>query len=744
MNPYATKYHNAGQSMGFLDHPIQLPLITIKFRTIISKGIHQLSASIIRTLIILLCTLTASTVIAENRLIHATSPYLLQHAHNPVDWYPWGKEALQRAKKENKLIFLSIGYAACHWCHVMERESFTDPATATLLNQHFISIKVDREERPDLDGYFMDILVALTGSGGWPLSMILTPDLQPIYGGTYFPPEPAYGKPSFKGILNFLQSEWHHNSDTILKQSQQITALLKKAHHLTSKMADESKTNLQDPRLLAVEFWQSRFDTQFGGLGEGKKFPQPSILSLFLRHAAHNKDIKQAEPALFSLQQMAAGGVRDQLGGAFHRYATDRRWLIPHFEIMLYDNALLARVYLEAFQLTGEERYALIVREILNDLLSRFRQPDGCFISSLDADSAGKEGIYYTWTQDEIVRILGKDQATPLMELVFDPIDGLVEGRSVLRLLDGINSLTHLRTQLHKSRAKLLDAREQRPAPAKDDKLLSSWNGLAISAFAKAAAVLQVPSYLFAAKTCMESLNRLSGAATVGQLSHSRRADRLSSEVFLDDYAFVIQALLDLYEATFDVRHLQQARKMANHMLDHFQPASGQPFQLTPKTKTTAIPVQTVLDDGVTPAGNSIALVVLQRLALLSEDQRFNKESKAIRDHLGKYVQNMAATVPELLHAWDFQAESALEVIMIGPRTDPIMPRFLHEVQRRLIPGLVLILVEPDQKVDAKAWPLLTGRTMINNKPTVYVCTNQVCRLPVNQVDELRRQLDAK
>ena len=679
---------------------------------------------------------------AENRLIHATSPYLLQHAHNPVDWYTWGPEALARAKKEKKLIFLSIGYAACHWCHVMERESFNDPATAALLNAHYISIKVDREERPDLDGHFMAVLTTMTDQGGWPLNMILTPALQPVYGGTYFPPEPAYGKPGFKAMLTAIHAEWQNDREKMYKQLEELSVWLKEKQRLKQKPVHGKA---RDPKKDALAFWRERFDPQHGGMGKANKFPQPLVLSLFLRHAAITREISQASPALQTLDRMAEGGIRDQLGGAFHRYAVDRRWQVPHFEIMLYDNALLARVYLEAFQLTGRPHYALVAQEILDDLLTRFRQPGGCFISSLDADSSGKEGLFYTWTEEEIVAVLGKTQASPFLELFFDPMDGMVEGRSVLRFLGRLEALPQSRVKLKRSQKALLAARKQRPAPQRDEKLLTSWNGLVISALARVGAVLQVKKYITAAQDCLEDINHHAKANPEGQLRHSRLGKKLTTNVFLDDYAFLAQATLDLYGANFDPRLLQQARTLASIMLDRFQPASGQPLQLTPKKQASAIPVRTVLEDGVTPAGNSVALVVLQRLALLSQDSRFEKESHAMRQYLADHLQTQAANnAPELLHAWDYQPETALEVIVVGPPDHPDSQNLLREIRRRLRPGLVLALLRPDQEVDAQAWPLLSGRTMLEGKPTAYVCRNMVCRLPVNRVEDLAKQLEGE
>ncbi len=684
------------------------------------------------------CGLLIGTAMADNPLREAISPYLVQQSTSPVYWYPWGEEALTRAKREQKLIFLSIGYPSCRGCLLMNRESFADPATVALLNTHFISIQVDREERPDLDGYFMTILTAMTGSGGWPINMILTPERQPVYGGGYFPLESGQKQPSLKAVLTTVVGEWKNDRGELVKRLGKMATWLAETHDLPPAQADSV-----DPRPGAATFWHARFNDQYGGIaGRESQSPQPLIVSLLLREAALHRQSQEGNLALLTLDQMAAGGVRDQLGGAFHHYAVDPRWQVPRFEIMLHDNALLARAYLEAFQWTGRPQYALVVREVLDDLLRRLRLPGGCFASSLAADNGTGEGKYYTWSAEEITAVLGKGDAEPFMELYFDPMEGLVEGRSVLRLLGGVETLVQSRQELHKSQQALLAAREKRPPLAQDDKILTSWNGLMISALARAGAVLQEEGYLAAARACLADLNRI--FPSPGQLRHSRRGDRLGTEVFLDDYAFLAQALLDLYEADFDRHHLDQAQALGQFMLDHFQPASGRPLQLTPKGEESAIPARTVLEEGSTPAGNSVALITLQRLASFSQEGRLEKEMEAIRNGLSGYLAKQAVGVPELLHLFDYQPDSAVEVVVVGARTDPNTQALLREIRQRLIPGLVLALLEPGQTVDQKAWPLLAGRKAMNGKPTAYVCRHRVCRMPVNGVADLVRELEGE
>ncbi|MBF0193881.1 MAG: thioredoxin domain-containing protein [Magnetococcales bacterium] len=680
----------------------------------------------------------SSTQKKANRLINETSPYLLQHAHNPVDWYPWGKEALKKAKDEGKIILVSIGYAACHWCHVMEKESFENEATAAILNKYFVAIKVDREERPDLDGHFMDILTTLTGSGGWPMNMFLTPDLQPIYGGTYFPPQAKHNLPSFNSVLKSLQKQWSGDRDEMLKHLDELQSFL--AKQLTPPKSGPAKKGGADPRQISVDFWQKRFDLKYGGFGDGTKFPQPSILSLVLRKAATEKNLEIAKPVLLTLDKMAAGGVRDQLGGSFHRYSVDRYWQVPHFEIMLYDNALLARTYLEAFTLTKKSRYQFVVRQILDDMLNRFRLESGCFISALDADSEGEEGLYYTWDEEEVIEILGEDTAVEFIDDFVDPIEGTIDGRSVLRLLSNIGNIDNTFLKHKESLQKLLAVRTKRVPPAMDDKIITSWNSLMVSALAKGGRVLQEPRYVKAAQVCMADL--LQNSFVKGKPRHSRRGEKVGDVVFLDDYATLIQALIDLYETDFNLNHLNTASKLTNEMLQRFATKPGQPLTLTPKDQPSDIPPQIVLNDGVTPTGNSSALVALHRLALFSSDEKLEVAASNRLHNLGSHLDENPASSSELLWALDFTPKSAIEVIIVGPFKNKATQQLITTVNKKFIPGLVLAGVDSETKPkDLKPWALL-NRSMIDNKPTAYVCKNLVCRLPVFSKDELEKMLD--
>ena len=674
-----------------------------------------------------------------NRLINETSPYLLQHANNPVDWYPWGPEALAKAKAEGKLILVSIGYAACHWCHVMERESFESESTAAILNKYFVAIKVDREERPDLDGHFMDILTSMTGSGGWPLNMFLTPDLKPVYGGSYFPPTARYNRPSFEDVLLSLQEQWSGSREEMLKDLEKLQS------YLTAKLAvakgGPASSSAKDPREQSVTYWHDRFDWEHGGFGVSNKFPQPPILSMILRQAALLSDLTIAEPVLLTLDKMAAGGIRDQLGGAFHRYSVDRYWQVPHFEIMLYDNALLARVYLEAFQLTGHSRYKFITRQILDAMLATFRVDGGCFVSAMDADSDGEEGLYYTWSEEEVAAVLAPEAAEDFLADFVDPLEGTVEGRSVLRLLSANSEIEQTIGKHADNIKKLITARQQRIPPAKDDKILTSWNAMMVSALAKAGAVLAEPGYLKAAEACMADL--LDRSFVAGQPRHSRRDSKVGNVVFLDDYAALIQAGLDLYEASFDLSYLETADSLAQQMLLRFWIDKEIPLPLTPNDHPADIPQRVELADGVTPAGHSQALVALHRLALFSIGDRFEDEAAHMMNNLGGYLEQNSHSSPELLGVLDFNSATAKEVIIVGPMAAVATQDMLAVVHNKLRPGMILAVVDPATAVDSEKFPLL-NRVMVDERPTAYVCRNLVCRLPVFTPDDLEKMLEER
>ncbi|MEO5340668.1 MAG: DUF255 domain-containing protein [Magnetococcus sp. MYC-9] len=692
-----------------------------------------------RLSLLLICltgALRADPAWAENRLQGSISAHLLQHAGDPIAWHPWGEEALARAREEQKLIFLSMGHGACRGCRAMGRESFADPATAALLNRHYVSILVDREERPDLEGYFMPIVTAMTGRGGWPLTLILTPDVQPLFGGGYFPLEATPEGPSLKAVLTALQAEWQGDREGLLKRLDKTSRWLREQRELSTSPPPVGNP---DPRPAAVAFWQQRLDARQPGEREGQA-PQPLALSLLMRHASRHREVAADQVALQTLDRMGAGGVRDQLAGAFHPYALDRHWQVPHFALHLPDNALLVRAYLEAYQWSGRAHYALVVREVLGDLLRRLQLPGGCFAASLTVGEGADAQAYYTWSAEEITSLLGPQQAASFMELFFDPVEGVVEGRSVLRLLGGLESLPQSRRESEEARQRLLAAREKRPPPLRDEKMVTSWNGLMISALARAGAVLQEEGYLTAARACMADMQRAFPSPEA--LRHSRRGERSAAEVFLDDYAFMAQAALDLYEADFDLHHLQQANRWMSVLLARFQTEADRSLSLTPREMPSIIPHRTVWEDGLQPAGHSVAWITLQRLALFSPGSPLEKALDAMRPTLLAHWAGEGARAPELFRLLEYQPDVAVEVVIVGARSHPATQALLRETGRRLIPGLVLGLVEPGQEEAVKAWSLLAGRRLLNGEPTAYVCRNLVCRLPVNRAEDLAKMLE--
>ncbi len=679
---------------------------------------------------------------AQNgRLAAATSPYLLLHADDAIDWYPWGGEALARAQRENKPIFLSIGYASCYWCHVLARTSFADRRVIETLNRHYVSILVDREERPDLDGYFMDIMLAMVGRSGSPANFLLTPDLVPLFAAGYLAPDPEYGEPGLASVVQTLAEAWTGDRNAILSDAEAIREQLR---GLTEPPPSGPARGQGDPRESAVRAWSAAFDTRYGGFGGGPKFLRPNVLSFLLRQGAWRRDAALLEKVFRTLDHMAAGGVRDQLGGAFHRYAVDRFWQVPHFEIMLDQNALLARLYLEAYQASGQvpqkRRYAAVARGILDDLLTRFRLPGGGFAASLDAETEATEGLYYTWTAEEVRAVLGAAAAGPFIAAYVEPSHGLVRGRSVLRLRGDPESLLGTEARLAASRSRLRDARAERAAPRRDDKVLTSWNALAISAFAKAAQVLDDGRYLRAAQAGVASL--LDSAQVPYRLSHSSRNGRAAEGVFVDDYAFLIEALLDLYETDFQTGRLDDARMLMRAMIDRFQETPGRPFQFTPLDRSLEVPVRTILNEEDGPSGNAAALTALHRLVLFGANAEFETQSASIAAGLGRYLESSAALATGLLQALDFKPSEAHEIVIVGNPGDPDTQSLLREVHRRLLHATVLAVIAPDAPRDNDTWPLLAGRPLLTDRATAYVCKNRLCDLPVDTPTELSAQLD--
>jgi uncharacterized protein YyaL (SSP411 family) len=667
-----------------------------------------------------------------NRLAGETSPYLLQHAHNPVDWYPWGPEALARAKDDDKPIFLSIGYAACHWCHVMERESFENEATAADLNRDFVAIKVDREERPDLDQVYMAAVQAMTGGGGWPMSVFLTPDGKPFYGGTYFPPQPAHGMPAFRQVLAGVAKAWHDERDEILAAGGRMVASLIERNQTTDSGEAPTRT-LLDTATVAIE---ASFDTTNGGWGGAPKFPQPMTIEYLLRRAAATGDPRPLAVARRSLDAMADGGIHDQLGGGFHRYATDAIWLVPHFEQMLYDNAQLARVYTHAWALTGDPRYQDVAAGTLDYVLRELRRDDGTVAASQDADTEGVEGATFVWTAAEIRAVLGDD--APLFSAAYDVTDsGNWEGHTILRRVMPPGDDAQ-ETRLAGARKRLLEVRQTRAQPARDDKALAAWNGLAIAALAEGGR-LGEPRYVEAAVTAAEAL--VAGLLRPdGRLGRSWKDGRATGEGVLEDYADLADGLLALYEATFDERWFVTALSLADTILAHFVDPDGGFFDTADDHETLITRPKDVQDNAV-PAGGSMAAGVLLKLAALTGEGRYRAAAERAVATVLPFLARYPTGFANWLSAAHLAVEGIDELAIVGAPGDPATEALVAVAASGFRPDVV---VAAAAEAGSSAIPLLEGRELIDGRPTAYLCRDFACRLPVTDPAALQAQLSER
>jgi len=680
---------------------------------------------------------------AGNRLARETSPYLLQHARNPVDWYPWGEEALERARAEHKPIFLSVGYSACHWCHVMERESFENEAVARLMNEHFVNIKVDREERPDLDEIYMKAVQSLTGQGGWPMSVFLTPELEPFYGGTYFPPHGAWGRPGFSDLLLGLSRAWKEDRGRIVEQGRRLRERI--AGEGTLDARGELQPEVLDQSFAAL---QQSFDPLWGGFGDAPKFPHAMDLRLLLRHASRTGQATALQMATLTLDRMARGGICDQLGGGFHRYSTDREWLIPHFEKMLYDNALLVPAYLEAFQVTREERFAGVAREACEWMLREMTTPGGGFASSQDADSEGEEGRFFSWTPGQFRELLGAklgEQAA----VCFGVREGgnFEGGTSVLSRPAPFEELAaqlglapaRLADSLREARARLFAARAQRVAPATDDKVLVAWNGLAITALARAAQVLDEPRYADAARKAAEFIWS-SMRTPAGRLLATARAGRAHIDAGLDDHAFLLQGLLDLYETDFDPLWLERATSLEGALEERFADREHDGYFTTADGQADLIARLKGPQDGALPSGNAVHALNLLRLAEWTGSaelaQRAQRTVLAQAELLNRYP----AAFSQMLIAVDFLQRGPIEVVIAGKPGAPESEALLRELRAHFLPSRIAAAAHP--RADPERIPLLRGREAPERGALAYVCRNYACREPVTNADSLRLELE--
>jgi uncharacterized protein YyaL (SSP411 family) len=672
-----------------------------------------------------------------NHLAGSTSPYLLQHAENPVDWYPWGPEALEKARREDKPIFLSIGYAACHWCHVMAHESFEDTQTAAFMNAHFVCIKVDREERPDLDGIYMSAVTAMVGQGGWPLSVFLTPDLQPFYGGTYFPPVPRHGLPAFQDLLQGLSHAWSTRRDEISRTGAEVVASLS-AEALPTGSAAFEPASFSTARANLMK----SYDPEHGGWGPAPKFPQPMAIEFLLRRHLDG-DGEALAGALQTLRSMSLGGMHDVLGGGFSRYSTDEFWRVPHFEKMLYDNALLALAYLHAWQVSGEPSFRSVVEATLDFVLRELASPEGGFYSSLDADSEGEEGKYYVWSLEEIRSILGENSA--LFELAYglSPA-GNWEGRIVLqRTLDDATlaarfnrSVEQVRADLSTCRAALLSVRENRPRPATDDKVLASWNGLMLAAFAEAGRVLESSRYLEAARRNADFL--LTGLCSDGRLHHAWRKGQSGREVFLEDYAALILGLLALYQTDFDQRWFSQASELTEKMDQLFSDQTGGFFD-TPADASIVLTRPKDLQDSSIPSGNALATEVLLLFYSFTGQEEWRSKAEGSLSLVAKLAPRYPLAFARWLCAADFAFNKVKQVAVIGDPASAPAQALLAQARQGYHPER--ILAAAPLPLPPGSPPLLADRPMLEGRPTAYVCEGFLCQLPVTTPEELAAQL---
>lgn len=673
-----------------------------------------------------------------NHLANSTSPYLLQHAHNPVNWYPWGAEALEKARREDKPIFLSIGYAACHWCHVMAHESFEDQESAAFMNAHFINIKVDREERPDLDGIYMSAVVALTGQGGWPMSVFLTPDLKPFYGGTYFPPQPRHGLPAFKDVLIALSQAWQNQRAEVILAGGQVAAQLIEQSTMAAKVGEFSPASLAAASKTLVD----NYDWEHGGWGSAPRFPQPMAIDFLLRRVLGG-DTRSLKPVVHMLSAMARGGMYDVVGGGFARYSTDDNWRVPHFEKMLYDNAQLAQVYLHAWQVTGEPSFRIVVEETLEFVTRELLSPEGGFYSSLDADSEGEEGIFYAWTLEELRDALG--ESAEFFESAYSVTAlGNWEGKTVLqRALDDAALSTRFdmsRVQVAEKLAdchlRLLARRNSRVRPATDDKVLTAWNGLMLSTFAEAGRVLNNDQYLDIAARNANFL--LTALRPQGRLRRAWRQGQVSPEVFLEDYASLMLGLLELYQSDFNNRWFAEADGLAAEMVNRFSDPTGGFFD-TPSDAETLLTRPRDLQDNAVPSGNALAVEALLKLAAYTGKEDWRRMTEQALGLVADQAVGYPTAFGRWLSAADFSLGDVKQVAIIGPLENNLTKAFLAEIRAAFRPNLVVAQAKfpPPDGVPA----LLVDRPMLDGKPTAYVCQGFVCRLPVNKLEDFRKQL---
>lgn len=687
-----------------------------------------------------------------NHLVNEKSPYLIQHVHNPVDWYPWSDEAFKKATNENKPIFLSIGYSTCHWCHVMARESFEDPEIGSLMNDTFVSIKVDREERPDLDNIYMTVCQLMTGSGGWPLTIIMTPDKKPFFAGTYFAKESGYGRQGLKDLILSVKELWNTKPEEIYASAFRLFDALKK---ISDTSGDELNRDVLD---RCYQNLSTNFDEIYGGFGKSPKFPTAHNLLFLLRYWKRSKKDRALKMVTETLDSMRNGGIYDHIGSGFHRYSVDQEWLVPHFEKMLYDQAMISMAFIEAFQATGEEKYKNTACEIFEYVLRDMKSPEGGFYSAEDADSEGVEGKFYVWTKKEIIDVLGEEDGK-FISKVFKVTDegnfqeestGKKTGTNILHLENSVEDMTEifniskeeLENKIEKIRNKLFKYRKRRIHPHKDDKVLTDWNGLMIASLAKGSQVFKEEKYLKAAE---ESANFIiNKMCKKKRLMHRFREGESAITGNIDDYAFMIYGLLELFEASFNADYLKSALSLNKTLLNHFWDFETGGFYFTPDDGEELLIRKKEIYDGAVPSGNSIMMLNLLKLAQLTENEEFKKRAEELERALSETIQKIPTGFAGFLCALDFKIGPSYEIVIAGEKGEHETDNFIDVLRQNFIPNRTLVLREDNEKTPEliKVIPSLKTKKMENNRATAYICLEGTCKAPTSDLNTYLKLLN--
>lgn len=692
-----------------------------------------------------------------NRLIHEKSPYLLQHAYNPVDWYPWGEEAFRRAKEDNKPIFLSIGYSTCHWCHVMAHESFENPEVARLMNEVFISIKVDREERPDLDNIFMSVCQMMTGSGGWPLTIIMTPDKNPFFATTYIPKKTRLGRVGLMELIPRLKKLWKTQHDELTSRANQITMAIKQQISEYVSIEELDETTLK----FAYAHLAMRFDNVYGGFSSAPKFPTPHNLLFLLRYWKRTGKEKALEMVERTLEAIQFGGIKDHIGFGFHRYSTDNRWILPHFEKMLYDQALLGMTYTEAYQATGKEKYAKTAHEIFTYVLRDMTSEEGGFYSAEDADSEGEEGKFYLWTKNEIKNVLDREESDLVFEIFnieedgnfYEEATGKKKGKNILHLTESLKEFSssrkipekELQKRMEEVRKKLYNYREGRIHPDKDDKILTDWNGLMIAALAKGARTLDERQYGEAAKRAADFILK-NMRTSDGRLLHRYRDGQATIQAHVDDYAFLIWGLLELYEANFQVGYLRAIIELNKDLIDHYWDEDKGGFYFIADDAEEILVRQKSIYDGAVPSGNSVAMLDLLRLGRITANPDYEEKAAQIARTFSMNIKRSPSLHTQFMVAMDFWIGPSYEIVIIGNSRAKDTKEMLEALRKHFIPNKVVILKAAKSKSPEiiRIAEFTKYQTSIDGKATAYVCADYKCKMPTTDVSKMLELLNVK